>query len=310
MTPDSSAPFILYHYGMSPYAQKIRAMLGYAGVDWQSVTTAGAPPRPELAALAGGYRKIPVAQIGADVFCDSRTIAREIAALADKPALSPDNVSESGQQWIDRAEGRLFFACVIASVGLKFTVGALRTVSLSGLKAIMVDRREMAKTSTIQAPDKKEAKAMALEHLAQVEAQLSGEYLLGAEPKLADFAVYHPLWMLHIKGGKRFVRRFPKTVAWIERLTALSAGNSQEITADQALATAKQHQPRAIDEADKQHELIGKKVRVGPNDYAQDATEGELVGSTDATWIVARQHPQTGLVHVHFPKQGFDLAGC
>lgn len=303
----NSAPFILYHYGMSPYAQKIRAMLGYAGVDWQSVTTEGAPPRPELAALAGGYRKIPVAQIGADVFCDSRTIAREIAALSGKSALSPDNVSDAGQQWIDQAEGRLFFACVIASMGLKFTIGALRSVSLGGLKAIMVDRREMAKTSTIQAPGKNEAKAMAMEHIAQVEAQLGRDYLLGAEPELADFAVYHPLWMVHVKGGKRFIRRFPKTVAWIERMTAFAAGNPREISADQALDTAKQHQPRVIDEADKQHELIGKTVRVGPNDYAQDATEGELVGSTDATWIVARQHPQTGLVHVHFPKQGFDL---
>jgi hypothetical protein len=49
-------------------------MLGYADLSWQSCITREMPPRPLLARLAGGYRKIPVAQIGADIFCDSRVL--------------------------------------------------------------------------------------------------------------------------------------------------------------------------------------------------------------------------------------------
>ena len=80
--------FILYHYAMSPFSEKVRAMLGYAGLSWQSVIVREMPPRPMLSALAGGYRKVPVAQSGADVFCDSRAIADEIARLSGKPELS------------------------------------------------------------------------------------------------------------------------------------------------------------------------------------------------------------------------------
>ncbi|MBG32222.1 MAG: glutathione S-transferase, partial [Alcanivorax sp.] len=58
---------ILHHYALSPFSEKVRAMLGYAGLDWQSVTVREMPPRPMLAPLAGGYRKILVAQSGADV---------------------------------------------------------------------------------------------------------------------------------------------------------------------------------------------------------------------------------------------------
>ncbi len=58
---------ILYHYALSPFSEKIRAMLGYTGMSWESVTVREMPPRPQLDQLAGGYRRIPVAQIGADM---------------------------------------------------------------------------------------------------------------------------------------------------------------------------------------------------------------------------------------------------
>jgi len=31
---------ILHHYTLSPFSEKARAMLGYAGLQWQSVTVA------------------------------------------------------------------------------------------------------------------------------------------------------------------------------------------------------------------------------------------------------------------------------
>ncbi|MFN2361014.1 MAG: glutathione S-transferase N-terminal domain-containing protein, partial [Marinobacter sp.] len=43
--------FILYHYAMSPFSEKIRVMLGYAGLSWQSVTVKEMPPRPVLSIL-------------------------------------------------------------------------------------------------------------------------------------------------------------------------------------------------------------------------------------------------------------------
>ena len=68
----SSSPFILYHYPASPYAEKVRLLAGYLGVSWRSVEVPIQPPRDQLAILAGGYRRIPVMQCGADIFCDTK----------------------------------------------------------------------------------------------------------------------------------------------------------------------------------------------------------------------------------------------
>ena len=35
-------------------------------------------PKPDLVPLTGGYRKTPVMQIGADIYCDTQIILREL----------------------------------------------------------------------------------------------------------------------------------------------------------------------------------------------------------------------------------------
>ena len=67
---------ILHHYDASPYAEKIRLMFGLKGMRWHSVLSPEQPPRPNVDPLSGGYRRIPIAQIGADVFCDTFGLAR------------------------------------------------------------------------------------------------------------------------------------------------------------------------------------------------------------------------------------------
>src|SRR3546814_9393821 len=44
-------------------------------------------PKPELVALTGGYRKIPVMQIGADIYCDSQIIIRELERRFPSPSV-------------------------------------------------------------------------------------------------------------------------------------------------------------------------------------------------------------------------------
>ena len=63
----SHPTLILHHYNESPYAEKIRAILGW-GLAWQSVVVPMMMPKPDAAAPTGGYRKVPVLQIGADVY--------------------------------------------------------------------------------------------------------------------------------------------------------------------------------------------------------------------------------------------------
>jgi glutathione S-transferase len=67
---------ILHYYERSPYAEKIRLALGLKGLPWRSVLAPMVMPKPELVELTGGYRRIPVLQMGADVYCDTRSDMR------------------------------------------------------------------------------------------------------------------------------------------------------------------------------------------------------------------------------------------
>ena len=67
---------ILHHYDTSPYAEKVRTGLGLKGLAWASVELPQIMPKPNLTALTGGYRKTPVLQFGADIYCDSQLIMR------------------------------------------------------------------------------------------------------------------------------------------------------------------------------------------------------------------------------------------
>ena len=46
-------------------------------------------PKPDLTALTGGYRKTPVLQVGADIYCDSQLIMRELERRHPTPSFYP-----------------------------------------------------------------------------------------------------------------------------------------------------------------------------------------------------------------------------
>ncbi|MBC7732103.1 MAG: glutathione S-transferase N-terminal domain-containing protein, partial [Bacteriovorax sp.] len=65
---------VLHHYAFSSFSEKLRLALGHKGLDYHSVVIPGVPPRPLLNALTGGYRRVPVLQIGADIWCVTNII--------------------------------------------------------------------------------------------------------------------------------------------------------------------------------------------------------------------------------------------
>ncbi len=69
---------ILHHYEASPFSEKVRLMLGIRKLPWRSVITPNMMPKPDLVPLTGGYRRAPVMQIGADIFCDSQVMLAEL----------------------------------------------------------------------------------------------------------------------------------------------------------------------------------------------------------------------------------------
>src|SRR5476649_1790619 len=80
---------ILHHYDISPYSEKVRLGLGLKGLAWASVEMPVIMPKPDLTALTGSYRKAPVLQIGADIYCDSQLIMRELERRHPSPSFYP-----------------------------------------------------------------------------------------------------------------------------------------------------------------------------------------------------------------------------
>ena len=80
---------VLHHYPFSPYAEKVRAMLGFKRIAWKSVQIPPVMPKPDVLALTGGYRKTPILQIGADIYCDTQCIIRELERRFPEPTLFP-----------------------------------------------------------------------------------------------------------------------------------------------------------------------------------------------------------------------------
>lgn len=298
---------ILHNYAMSPFSQKMRSMLGYAGLNWQSVVCREMPPRPQLEILAGGYRKIPVGQIGADVFCDTRSIASEVARLSAKPELALENCSQAVQDYVARVDLDIFFASLLNSGTRRMASKVWQAMSAMDIGRFFMDRVRIGRRASVNAVGPKEARAVFRSHLQDLEARLNRDFIFGDEPNHGDFSAFHSLWFVTDLAEAGHVKSYPHVQAWMDRMRSFGEGVCTEISADEALEQARQSEPRNIPIDDKMDDLIGQPVSIGPSDYAKDRTTGRLVGSSRNYWILSRKEPTLGMVHTHFPKQGYQL---
>jgi len=297
---------ILHHYEMSPFSEKIRLMLGYSGLPWQSLLSPEMPPRPNLDPLTGGYRRIPVAQLGADVFCDTRLISEEVAVLAGKPELAPQSADTDAQDYLAELESKIFWACVL-SIPVGVTLKQL--VSNMGIwqsLRFLRDRASMGKSARMDSPSPKQAVQQFQQHLEDMEQRLRDNFLLGDTPTIVDFSAYHTLWFKRVVGKLPMPEGLPHVQAWYERMTGFGHGKREEISQAQAFSAAQHNTPRPIPDEYTLESSIGESVSISPTDYALDAVRGTLVGHSPTRYIVSRESESCGTLHVHFPRTGFE----
>lgn len=299
---------ILYHYPLSPYSEKIRAMLGYTGMSWESVIVREMPPRPQLNRLAGGYRRVPVAQIGADIFCDSRTIAAEIARISGKANLALENCDHEVQEFSDRLDSEFFLACFGVALGKNIIRKLLKILSLLDFGRFMWDRINMGRKSSLQQMSGKQANAAARERLERMEEMLEGDFLFGDQPNIADFSAYHGLWFIQDVAEVSYIDNYPSVTAWMGRIKAFGHGMRTEISAERAIEMATVQEARPLPTDNQDEKLIGRLASISPSDYGKDPVRGVLVANSAYNWILQRKvNGSSTRVHVHFPKQGFSL---
>jgi len=300
---------ILHHYPTSPFAEKIRLIFGYKKINWQGVHIPMVMPKPDLMPLTGGYRKTPVLQIGADIYCDTALICDVLEHLVPTPSLyhaAPKGLVRSLAQWADTL---LFPVAMAYNFQPKGAQHVMATMPEDVVKVFAADRQAMRGGGTRMPPA--DATAMYKSHLRRISSMLEDHaFLLGDKPCLADFSVYHSVWFTVAKVPviDSILDATPLVREWTQRMATFGHGTEQDITADEAIAVAKAAQPIALadDVFQDEHGFeLGTQVSVAADSFGTEPTLGRLVAATRTRLTLERNDPQTGTVHVHFPRMGF-----
>ena len=290
---DTSAEIILHNYPQSPVAEKARIAFGIKGISWRSVEIPRLAPKPMLTKLTGGYRRTPVMQIGADIYCDTQCILRELERRHPSPTFFP--TSDAGLMWcLSRWTDGAFF-----DLAVKVILGSAG----DALPEDFAQDRGRLYLGQDWAAGLLAANA-ALPHLAsQVRAPLhwandqlsdNRKFLIGADPAAIDAQLYHLIWFLR---GR-----------W-DRGPAFLSGAMSAMSPEDAVLRAKENEPitkQATDARDPQGLKPGMRVTVSPDlDGGEQPVEGEVVVANSDTIVLCRQEPDVGSIGVHFPRAGY-----
>ena len=299
---------ILHHYDLSPFSEKIRLALGFKGLNWNSVVVEAVPPRPALDTLTGGYRRVPVLQVGADIYCDTEVIFRALERIKPEPTLYPtgEGIAKALSLGWDRATWKPTIGVLVDHIGEHLPEEFLR------------DRKDHYLGYDIS----KEAMAPMLPaYVQELTAQIdwlasmlrqNGDYLTGQALSVADLTCYHSIWLLRANCGADVIDAqlhiAPEVTAWMDRIAAIGHGTKTDMTPDEALAIAKAASPSACDLGDNDPSglRVGTKVSVTPNDNARVPVTGTLVGADAQEVVIAIDSAEAGALHVHFPRAGFE----
>jgi glutathione S-transferase len=300
-------PIILHHFEKSPFSEKVRLVFGLKNIAWTSVLIPRIMPRPDLMPMTGGYRRTPTLQIGADIYCDTQIIIRELERRFSRPTLFPD--ANAGLPWaLGMWTDRSFFQNTVNLVfgSLADQVPKEFREDREQLRGQKFDVEAM-KAAIPQMRDQLRA------HVDWIEAQLGDgrAWLLGKQPSLGDVNAYMNIWYVrgNLPDAAKLFERFPKMLAWAQRVKAIGHGSRErELTAAEALEIARNATPQtpiAEDDGDLNGRKPGDRVQVIPDDYGKIPVEGTIVSLSAQHIAIRRKDERAGEVVVHFPRAGF-----
>lgn len=299
-------PVILHHFWQSPFSEKIRLTFALKKIAWASVEITRIMPRPDLMPMTGGYRRTPVMQIGADIYCDTQCIIRELERRFPEPTLFPAacrGLASATAMWTDKA----FFQ---STVNLVFGTLADRVA-----QEFIADREELrggkfdiaAMTSAIpQMRDQYRA------NVQWIDAQLADgrRFMCGDQISLCDINAYMNIWYVRTNLSilDKVLAEFPATKDWETRMRAIGHGTSTEMSTAAALEIGARATPTTAELADP-HDPNGRKpgdmVTVMPDDYGKIGVRGEIAALSSQHVAIRRHDPVAGEIVVHFPRAGF-----
>lgn len=304
---------ILHNYPQSPVAEKVRVALGIKGASWRSVEIPRIPPKPNLVRLTGGYRRTPVMQIGADIYCDSQRILNELDARIPAAPLYPASgtamaaLTRSLGAWTDGALFSLAVKLVLGSAGDALPADFAED---RGRLYLGPDWAEGLKAANAELPHLAGQMRAAL---TRINDGLTGDdlFLNGASPGAVDAQVFHVVWFIRGRWdkGAALLAEFDALQAWEARITALGHGDVADLSAEDAIAIAANAapaHPKDIAPGDPQGLNVGAKAVVRPDVNGGEQPVEGTIWSADANAVsILREDPEIGQVCVHFPRAGY-----
>jgi glutathione S-transferase len=296
---------ILHHYALSPYAEKIRLALGRKALHWLSVETPMVMPKPDHVELTGGYRRVPVLQIGADIYCDTHCIARALDRLFPDPPLTP-----RGQEAVEHAFSRWAETTFMLGVHALFALGGVFGEEfVEDRRKTMVPPGLSLDSLAVVLPTRL---LQIRANLDRLERQLSDgrAFLLGPEPSLADLSAFHPLLLIGAQPRlAALLAPLPHLGAWADRVRAIGHGKPTPLSSAEAIAIARAAQPAAFEGEPVLPEgmKLGDRVLVLADEYGSGNVAGTLAASGLHEIAVRRQSERAGELVVHFPREDYSV---
>src|SRR5260370_26320713 len=264
--PEEIVPEIILHqYVNSPFSEKIRKIFAHKKITWRSVEQPVIMPKPKLIPLTGGYGRIPVLKIGADVWCDTGIIIRKIDELKPEPKIYPGGLTAAADTMNPFADRRFLWST---------TPVIFEKLAAVVPKEFIEDRSKMMRGAnfaeiTLVAPDARNQLRAFLDIL---DRQLASRaFLLGDSFSLADAACFHPVWFLRAEPTAfGHAKRFANLMRWFERIDAMGVGDMRPMDPDEALKIARESAPAAredIDDRDPNGLTAETRISLTPRDY-------------------------------------------
>lgn len=301
---------ILHRSLKSPYAQKTMALMGYLRQDYLSFIAPKGLPRPIEEKLVGGYcRRIPILQIGADMYCDTELITRVMAERTGKASLYAYSSQQEAADWVAKMEEAPFFNAFSPGQMVK---AYFRNMPPRHAIRFILDRAKLAKSmprnNSKTSMEEKRAETRA--YLEELNQHLQGRHFMlsDTEPTSVDFTAFTIIYFHDVINNLQLAQGLDSLQRWYASMTAFGTGQFLEISGKKALKVAREASPAPIPTHLLASDRIGQHTthhHQGFQAWMTPGVEGTVVGEDDNVIVLRRENKDVGTVHVHFPKLSY-----
>jgi glutathione S-transferase len=259
--------------------------------------------------LTAGYRRTPVLQNGADIYCDTQNIVVAISELIETSSLLPKRQNAKILAFSDWVDGAVF----------DLAVRVILTSALDTAPPEFIQDRAGLYFGPNWTPEGLKAQLPAVirqlaAHLDSIDQALAdtGGYLTESL-SYADVAIAYVAWFIRGRWdfGSELLLQFPRVERIEREIHEQSIDQYEELSAESTLLMALESEsiaPRGVQAQIGSGLVEGMRVSIRPQAETSDPPTIGCLRYLDRVRVsIDHQDPQVGNVVVHFPVAGYQI---